>query len=147
MNGNDFMSWILRSPVHGMLSNGMMLITVSGRKTGKKYTLPVGYYPENGDLWVITSRDRTWWRNLKGGAEVSLLLKRKPVPAFAEPEVKVEAVEARIHDYLKHVPQAARPMGIRVVHGQANEEDIARTAKDRLFIRIKPSPTACLINN
>jgi deazaflavin-dependent oxidoreductase (nitroreductase family) len=140
MNGNDFMSWILRSPLHGMLSNGMMLITVSGRRTGKKYTLPVGYYPEDGNLWVITSRDRTWWKNLKGGARVSLLLKRKPVSAYAEPELNLEAVETRMHDYLKHVPQAAKPMGIRVEHGQVNEQDIARTAKDRLFIRISPYP-------
>jgi hypothetical protein len=43
MNGNDFMSWVLRSPLHGMLSNSMMLITVKGHKTGKEYTLPVNY--------------------------------------------------------------------------------------------------------
>jgi hypothetical protein len=43
VTGNDFMSWFLRSPLHGLLSNGMMLLTVTGRKTGKKYTTPVGY--------------------------------------------------------------------------------------------------------
>lgn len=138
MNGNDFMSWILRSPLHGMLSSGMMLITVTGRRTGKEYTLPVGYYPENGYLWVITSRDRTWWKNLKGGADVSLLLKRKPVRAYAELELDPQSVEARMADYLKHVPRAAKPMGVRVENGAANREDIARTAKDRLFIRIQP---------
>lgn len=137
MTGNDFMSWVLRSPFHGMLSDGMMLLTVTGRKTGRKYTTPVGYYREDGYLWVITSRDRTWWRNLQGGAEVSLLLKRQPVNAFAEPELDHASVEARMYEYLKHVPHAAKPMGIRVDNGNANAEDIARTAKDRLFIRIK----------
>jgi len=34
-----------------------MLITVTGRKTGKKYTTPVGYYQQDGYLWVLTSRD------------------------------------------------------------------------------------------
>ena len=138
MNGNDFMSWVLRSPLHGMLSNGMMLITVTGRKTGRKYTTPVGYYRENGYLWVLTSRDRTWWKNLKGGADVSLLLRRRPVNAFAEPELNPEIVRARMVDYVKHVPQAAKPMGIRVENGTANPDDIACTAKDRLFIRIEP---------
>ena len=137
MNGNDFMSWMLRSPFHGVLSNGMMLITVTGRKTGKKYTTPVGYYEEGGFLWVITSRDRTWWKNLQGGAEVGLLLKRKPVTAFAEPDLDESAVEARMYEYVKHVPQAAKPLGIRVENGNANAEDIARTAKDRLFVKIK----------
>lgn len=41
MNGNDFMAWVLRSPIHGMLSNGMMLITVTGRKTGMPTPLPL----------------------------------------------------------------------------------------------------------
>lgn len=139
MNGNDFMSWVLRSPLHGMLSNGMMLITVTGRKTGKKYTTPVGYYRGNGYLWVITSRDRTWWKNLAGGAEVALLLKRKPVTAIAEPDLDENAVETRMFEYLKHVPQAARPWGIHIENGNANAEDVARTAKDKLFVRIRPS--------
>lgn len=137
MTGNDFMAWVLRSPFHGMLSNGMMLITITGRKTGKKYTTPVGYYREGEYLWVITSRDRTWWKNLQGGAEVDLLLKRKPVTAYAEPDLDEKAVEARMWDYLRHVPQAAKPMGIRIENGKPNAEDIARTAKGRLFVRIK----------
>ena len=137
MNGNDFMSWVLRSPLHGMLSDGMMLLTVTGRKTGKNYTLPVGYYRENGYLWVITSRDRTWWKNLKGGAEVGLLLKRKPVTAIAEPDLDEQSVEARMVEYIKHVPRAAKPLGIRVENGTASAEDIARTAQDRLFVKIK----------
>ena len=141
MNGNDFMSWVLRSPLHGMLSNGMMLITITGRKTGRKYTTPVGYYRENGTLWVMTSRDRTWWKNLTGGAEVSLLLKRQRVTAIAEPDLDEKAVQTRMFEYIKHVPQAARPLGIRIENGSANSDDIVRTAKDRLFVRIKPSLT------
>jgi deazaflavin-dependent oxidoreductase (nitroreductase family) len=136
MNGNDFMSWVLRSPFHGMLSNGMMLITVTGRKTGKTYTTPVGFYEEGGFLWILTSRDRTWWRNLQGGAEVKLLLKRKPVNGFAETKMDEKAVESQMREYVKHIPQAAKPMGIRVENGAANAEDVARIAKDRLFVKI-----------
>jgi deazaflavin-dependent oxidoreductase (nitroreductase family) len=137
MKANDFIAWVLRSPFHGMLSNGMMLITVTGRKTGKKYTTPVGYYREGDTLLVMTSRDRTWWRNLKGGAEVGLLLKHVSVTAFAEPELEEKAVEARLLDYFRHIPQAIKSMGIRMVNGLPNAEDIARTARERLFVRIK----------
>jgi hypothetical protein len=137
MNGNDFMSWVLRSPFHGMLSDGIMLLTVTGRQTGKKFTFPVGYYHESEYLWVITSRDRTWWKNLRGGAEVDLLLKRKPVTAFAEPELDEDAVEARMYEYLNHVPMAAKQLGVRMENGKPNAEDIGRTAKDRLFVRLR----------
>jgi deazaflavin-dependent oxidoreductase (nitroreductase family) len=119
-----------------MLSGGMMLITVVGRKTGKKYTIPVGYYREADNLWVITSHDRTWWKNLFGGADVELLFKRKSVTAFAEPELDGYAVEARMYDYIKYMPQAAKSLGIRVEDGIANEVDIAQTAKGRLFVKI-----------
>ncbi|MBI5842979.1 MAG: nitroreductase family deazaflavin-dependent oxidoreductase [Chloroflexi bacterium] len=130
------MSAVLRSPFHGMLSNGMMLITFTGRKTGKKYTTPVGYFREGDTLWVLTSRERKWWRNLRGGAEVDLLLKRMPVKGLAETELNEKAVETLMHEYLRHVPQAAKPMGIRMENGKANADDIVRVAKDRLFIRI-----------
>ena len=137
MNGNDFMAWVLRSPFHGMLSNGMMLITITGRKTGKTYTTPVGYYVEGEYLWVITSRERTWWKNLQGGANVKLLLKRKPVQGIADVELDTKAVEARMYEYLHHVPQAAKPMKVRVEDGKPNPVDITATAKDRLFVKIK----------
>jgi len=137
MNGNDFMAWVLRSPFHGMLSNGMMLITITGRKTGKTYTTPVGYYVEGEYLWVVTSRERKWWKNLQGGVQVNLLLKRKPVNGIADIELDDKAVEARMYEYLRHVPQAAKPMKIRVEDGKPNPADIAATAKDRLFVNIK----------
>ena len=139
MNGNDFMSWVLRSPLHGMLSNGMLLISVTGRKTGKTYTTPVEFYEKDGYLWILTSRDRTWWRNLQSGANVKLLLKRNPVVGFAETELDRTAVESQMFEYIQHIPQAAKPMGIRMENKNPNPEDIVRTAKDRLFVKIKLS--------
>lgn len=130
------MSAVLRSPLHGMLSNGMMLITITGRKTGRQYTTPVGYYEEGGYLWVLTSRERTWWRNLQGGASVDLLLKRRLVKGFAETELDEESVKKHMYEYIRHVPQAAKPMGIRMENKTPNPEDIARTAKDRLFVKV-----------
>jgi hypothetical protein len=139
MNGNSFMSWVLRSPIHGLLSNSMMLITVKGRKTDRKYTTPVGFYEKDGNLWVLTSRERTWWRNLKGGAPIELLLKRKPVNGFAEPELDDKTVRERLVEYVQYIPASAKPMGIRVVDNKPNADDIARVAKDRLFVKIKLS--------
>jgi deazaflavin-dependent oxidoreductase (nitroreductase family) len=137
MNGNDFMSWILRSPFHGILSNGMVLITVTGRKTGKAYTTPVGYYVDGDSLWILTSRERKWWRNLQNGAEVSLLLKRKLVAGISDVELDEKSVGARMVDYLRHIPQAAKPMGVRMENKQPNVDDLSNIAKGRLFIRVR----------
>jgi 1,6-anhydro-N-acetylmuramate kinase len=88
-------------------------------------------------LWILTSRDRRWWRNVKNGAEVSLLLKKRPVQGFAEAELDAQAVEAHLFEYIKHVPMAAKPLGIRMENNTANAEDVARAARDRLFVKIK----------
>jgi deazaflavin-dependent oxidoreductase (nitroreductase family) len=136
MNGNDFIAWVLRSPLHGMLSNGMMLITITGRKTGKEYTTPVGFFREGDELWILTSLDRTWWRNLKDGADVDLLLQRKQVRGFAELVQNESTVQTRLCDYVRHIPQAVKPMSIHMENGEANAEDVARVVNDRLFVKI-----------
>ncbi|MEY2818836.1 MAG: hypothetical protein RL275_2299 [Chloroflexota bacterium] len=137
MNGNDFMAWVLRSPLYGILSKGMMLITVTGRKTGKKYTLPVEYFEADGFLWIVTSRDRTWWRNLQTGAEVELLLKNQPLNAYASLVTNLEQVETHLLDYVRQAPLAAKAMGLRMENKIPNAEDLAREAKKRLFVRIQ----------
>jgi deazaflavin-dependent oxidoreductase (nitroreductase family) len=137
MNGNDFMAWVLRSPFHGLLSNNTMLITVKGRKSGRCYTTPVGYYQEGEYLWVVTNRDRTWWRNIKDEAEVDLLLKNKPVHGTASTEADEEVVKTQLRNYIKCIPQAAKPMGIPLGQGKACEGDVALAARTRLFVKIK----------
>lgn len=137
MNGNDLMSWVLRSPFHGMLSRGMMLITVTGRKTGKKYTTPVEYFQEDGYTWVLTSLNRTWWRNLRDGSQVELWIRRKPLHAFAELVLENHEIEKRLFDYLRHSPLSAKPMGVHMQGNLPDAGDVTRAAKDRLFVRMK----------
>ena len=137
MTGNDFVTFFLRTPLRVFLGN-TMLITVTGCRTGKQYSTHVGFYKAGEDLWVLTNRDRTWWRNVKGGAEVSLLLKGKTVRALAGVELEKRFVEERMLEYIRRIPMAARSLGIRVENKTPNLDDVARVAKDRLFVKIQP---------
>lgn len=137
MTGNDFVKFFLRTPLRVFLGN-TMLITVTGSKTGKKYSTPVGFYRDGEDLWVLTSRDRTWWRNVKHGAEVSLLLKGKTIRAFARAELDEQAVEARLLNYVRHIPMAAKSLGIRTENKAPNLEDVRQVAKDKVFVKVHP---------
>lgn len=67
---NPLMSLLLRSPLHFLVSDSLMLITFTGRKSGREYTIPVGYHEIDGEFVVFTHSD--WWKNLKGGAQVKL---------------------------------------------------------------------------
>jgi len=135
MNGNDFVKFMLKSPLQVFMGD-TMLITVTGRKTGRKYTTPVGYYQEGDTLWIISSRDRTWWRNVCGGANVDLHVHGRDLTAFAESILDEKAVAPQIVGYLRHVPLSAKPLGVRVEHGVPNLDDVARLAKERLFVKI-----------
>ena len=138
MSGNDFVKFFLRTPLHVFMGN-TMLITVTGSKTARKYSTPVGFYRDGDCLWVLTSRDRTWWRNVKTGADVSLLLHGKNVDAFAQAELDEKTVEARMLEYIRHIPMAARSLGIQMENKTPNAQDISHVAKSRLFVKVKLS--------
>lgn len=93
---NPLMRWLLRSPLHSLVSRFFMLIIVTGRKSGKQYEIPVQYHQEANHLWVVTSESYTWWRNLSGGAMVSVMLRGRKYEACATPFLKREAVIAAL---------------------------------------------------
>jgi deazaflavin-dependent oxidoreductase (nitroreductase family) len=136
MIGNTFVKFFLRTPLQALLGD-TMLITVKGRKTGRPFTTPVGFYRAGDQLWVMTSRNRTWWRNVRDGAKVSLLMHGHEMEGIAEPVLDEEIVALQIGDYLKHIPMAAKPLGVRVEEGVVNLEDAKRLAKERLFVKIE----------
>jgi deazaflavin-dependent oxidoreductase (nitroreductase family) len=54
-----------------------MLISVTGRKSGRTYTTPVNYVREGDELTVLSRRGRAWWRNLADPAPVLVQLRGK----------------------------------------------------------------------
>jgi len=80
---NRWVIWLLRSPLHGLVSQGMLLITVTGRKSGKTYTTPVEYRQENQCVTIISRQGRTWWKNVVEAAPVTLLLRGQEVSGQA----------------------------------------------------------------
>src|SRR5829696_3572442 len=68
---------LLRSPAHGLLSKRLLLITVTGRRTGRRFTIPVAYEESGGVVLIQPSAPerKVWWRNLRGGAPVRLRLR------------------------------------------------------------------------
>lgn len=76
---NPFMIWLLRSPLHFMMSRQTMLISVKGRKSGKVYTTPVDYGRDGDAVLAVTSRRYTWWKNLSGGGQAELVIAGKPL--------------------------------------------------------------------
>jgi hypothetical protein len=73
---NPLVRGLLRSPAHGMLSGRLALLTVTGRRSGRTFTFPVGYR-RDGDrvtIGVASPERKRWWRNLRDAAPVEIWL-------------------------------------------------------------------------
>jgi len=81
---NGTVKFLLRSPLHGLVSSRVMLITVSGRQTGRLYTTPVNYVRDGDTITVVSRSHRTWWRNLRGGAPVAVRVRGEDLKGVAE---------------------------------------------------------------
>jgi len=135
--GNPILAALLRSPLHAMVDGGMMLISVTGRRSGKAYTTPVNYMRDGETLTVISMRERTWWRNLRGGAEVGMHLQgkaRRGQATLAEDDAPVADGLGRL---LARNPAYARFLGVRIQSdGTSEPDDLARAARSRVVVSI-----------
>jgi deazaflavin-dependent oxidoreductase (nitroreductase family) len=137
MNGNNFMTFILRSPLHGMLSSSTMLITVTGCKTGKAITTPVNYALDGNKVWVTSYRKRSWWRNLRGGQPVTLRVKGKEVNGWGNVIEDGRGVEKALGVYLALLPQHAKYFHVTLdERSQPSAEELALAAHDRVIVEI-----------
>ena len=93
---NAIATAILRSPWHGMRSNQLLLLTFTGRKSGKEFTTPIRYVQEGETLQMTVVYP--WWKNLVGEATVRVLLRGEMRTGTAEvlPEVDGEVI-VKVH--------------------------------------------------
>ena len=85
-----------------------MLITFTGRRTGRVYTTPVRYLKSGDAVWFFTSLETKWWRNLTGGATVSLRIRGEERPYRAEVVTDApDKIRGALREFLAHFPQDA----------------------------------------
>jgi hypothetical protein len=109
---NPAVRLVLRSPLHELLDPAVVILHVTGRKTGRRYDIPVGYVLIDGRLTVITVA--AWRVNLRGGADVEVTWRghRRRMHAVLDEEPAAVAVACqRVIDQLGW-RQARRQLGI-----------------------------------
>ena len=74
---NPFVRAVLGSPLHPLLSRSLALITVTGRRTGRRYTFPVGYRRDGDRVTVHVGwpQRKHWWRNLTDRGRVEMVIR------------------------------------------------------------------------
>ena len=111
---NPIFGWILRSPLHGLVDEQLMLLHFRGRNTGRAYTVVVGHRNIDGRPGVLTNSG--WRVNFRGGAPVEVTFegeRRSGHAEIAEDPEEVARVYARLIERYGY-EKAGRRLGIRI---------------------------------
>jgi hypothetical protein len=134
---NRVMIFILRSPLHGMMSKQLMVITMQGIKSGDLISTPVSYI-RRGDEVLVLTRSK-WWKNLAGGAPVTLRMRGKDVVGQASVITdNPQTVADQMKIVLKEQPMNARFFKVTFgPDGEPNPDELAAAAKTAKLVKIK----------
>ena len=114
---NPLLRWLLRSRLHFLASGGLMLLTVTGRRSGRRFSFPVGYQRESGGaltVMVSEARKKQWWRNLREPAPVEILLRGRPRSGKGElVEPGSELFFDCVEQTMRRVPGMARVFRVK----------------------------------
>jgi deazaflavin-dependent oxidoreductase (nitroreductase family) len=129
---------VLASPLHPLLSRRLMLISVTGRKTGTIYTTPVAYTADGGHL-LIAAGGR-WRHNLAAQPEVTVVLRGKTLHYRAS-VTSDDDYEAQVATMATLNPTWARYTAIELgPDGQPTRASIARArARGLMLVTLAPS--------
>lgn len=140
---NPLILRILRSPLHAMLSKDILVFDVAGRRSGRRYVLPLSYVPGEGDVVYCCTRPEGsgWWRNVRDGAPVRLVLRGRPTAAQARvlPSSSDEALDGLRRFVTRNPGTGALLYAIPSDGGRPLEADLRREVARSIVVRVEPA--------
>ena len=138
---NPLMRWGLAGPLHARFgSDTLMVLSFTGRRTGKRYRFPIGYMQQGSTL--ISYSPFSWWRSLRSGAPVTVTVRGRTLQGRAEAITDTAIVEAGMLVYLRHNPGDAKYFEVEIgPGGEPDAADVARAAQRNVQVRIQLEDT------
>lgn len=139
---NVFVRPLLRSSA-GKGIHELALLSFVGRRSGKRYEVPVEYHELDGEPVILTAA--SWRANLRGGADVELVHEARRVPMRAELIEKPDEVASLYEALIEQIGVAntkATKIGLEVTgEGMPTHEQIRNAvAGRRTVVRLRPRP-------
>jgi deazaflavin-dependent oxidoreductase (nitroreductase family) len=141
---NPIIIWLLRSPLRRFGDKQTLLLTVTGRKSGKTYTFPVSYIRDGETLLVMTHRARAWWKNLREGAPVTVFVDGQTIPAIGIIATDTDLAANALLRFLQQVPAWRWDLRVKLdANGQPEHPEALKrlVADDLLLCVIQPTNT------
>lgn len=135
---NPLVRAILRLMPRGRLSRRLMLLSYRGRRSGRQYTIPIGYFPWGEDGVVSVSSTR-WLVNVRGGEPVELWISGERHAATPAVYESGEEVAARLRELSERLgPKTARGLLLGLPGDRApNDAELARAAERTAVIHFR----------
>jgi deazaflavin-dependent oxidoreductase (nitroreductase family) len=120
-----------------MVSKNILLITFTGRKSGKTYTTPVSYSQHDDQVTIFTHAP--WWKNLRSGTPVTLRIRGQEIQGLAEPVAEdKQAIAARLTAHLREVPFDAKYYGVTFnEHKNPRAEEVEKAVQTVVMISVR----------
>ncbi len=132
---NGFTKVILRSRFHGMMSDSILLISLTGRKTGKTITTPVNYVLTGREVLITSDLEKSWWLNLRVNKSVAILLKNQEIRCEANLIEKGDQLIPWLNKYFTGLPTAGKFLKVdRNTDGTFDPQSLQRAAIGRVMI-------------
>lgn len=134
---NRLMTFVLRSPLHGIVSKNFLLITFTGRKSGKIYTTPVSYSQDGDRVTIFTHAN--WWENLQHEAPLTLRLRGQEIQGLAESIAEdKQAIAAGLMAHLQKAPHDAKFYNVTFNnHGLPRIEEVEKAVQTVTMIQVQ----------
>jgi hypothetical protein len=120
---NPLLRWLAASRLHRPLDGSLVVLHVTGRRTGRHYDIPVGYV-RLGDRLLVTTQHR-WRTNLRGrqslDATVSGVRRTVRLRLDEDPVSIARTYEAVIERYGWR--DGGRRLGLTTTSGEAPSQD------------------------
>jgi deazaflavin-dependent oxidoreductase (nitroreductase family) len=127
--------WLLRRGLLGSLGEEIMVVTVTGRKTGRQYSTPIGFLCD-GETIVALSRGSNWFKNAVATGTAQIEIKKQKIDVRVE-AVKDQSERERIFALYQRdrAKNFSRLFGVPV---DASEAEMKQALAIRDFVRMTP---------
>jgi deazaflavin-dependent oxidoreductase (nitroreductase family) len=128
--------FLLRRNLMGPMGNIIMVITTTGRKSGKQFSTPIGYQRDGDDVIAFNlGGGSNWYKNMLANPLVTLNIKGRSM-AMRGTLITDQAEVLRVIDlYLKHQPDPTRRfLGFTP---EMTTEERVKVAERIIFVRFR----------
>ena len=130
--------FLYRIGLGGLMGKSTLVLTTTGRRTGRARATPINYWEAGGVFYVLagSGTHADWYRNLVAQPEVEVQVGRRRLRAIASPLTDAREKAHALWLYGQRSPGAAERY-FRIPRGAA-EEDLLSLAEKRAVVAIRP---------